>query len=71
MYSGKHILALAAVAAALLLTGLLVWYGLFAAGRGTGEQEGTLVRRAGAYGLEISCPAFVTAPDSLVDEAGR
>ncbi len=26
---GKHLLGLAAVAAALALTGLLVWYGLF------------------------------------------
>ncbi len=66
MHSGKQILALAAVAAALLLTGFLVWYGLFSAGRAAGEQEGTLVRRAGAYGLETAWPAFVTSPASMV-----
>ena len=40
---GKHSLGLAAAAAALILTGLLVWYGLFCRGVGEAGPEGTLV----------------------------
>ena len=40
---GKHILGLAAAAAALILTGLLVWYGLFCRGVGEAGPEGTQV----------------------------
>ena len=81
---GKHLLGLAAVAAALALTGLLVWYGLFRVDGADSGPNGTLVReqREIDRGGEDSSrqaivlgpavlreqEAYVTAPDFLVVE---
>ncbi len=76
---GKHLLGLAAVMAALALTGALVWYGLFRAGREMAGPKGTLVQNQemekeslqafvlGPSVLRVR-EAYLTAPDFLVPE---